>query len=66
MWKTIPDRTRVYGGTTVTVMQDHSGKPVLKLSWGKIEVYISTNQGEMIGGFATGARLRWEENKLEK
>ncbi len=66
MWKTIPDGTRVYGGTTVTVMQDHSGKPVLKLGWGKIVVYITISQGEFIGCVAANAKAEYENNKLEK
>ena len=63
LWPTIPDGTRVMGGTSIEVLQDHRDKPVLKLTWGKTIVYITASQGEKIGGIATGAIQRYEELK---
>ena len=61
LWPTIPDGTRVMGGTTIAIMEDHRGKPVLKLTWGKTVVYITANQGMLIGSTAKGAIRRYEE-----
>ncbi len=61
LWQVIPDGTKVQGITTIDIMEDRRGKPVLRLEWGTTIVYITANQGELIGGAAKGARLRYEE-----
>jgi len=45
----------------VEILEAHKGKPVLKLTWGKTIVYITANQGMLIGSTASGAIQRYEE-----
>jgi hypothetical protein len=41
-----------------------TGKPYMRITFGDGDVVcISTNIGEMIGGAASGARLRWEDQR---
>jgi hypothetical protein len=48
----------------VDIMQDsETTKPILKITVGADIIYISANVGEMIGGAAAGARLRWEDQQ---
>lgn len=68
LWPKVPSKVHVHKISNVDIMEDESGEPVLRLSWpaSGITIHLSVNQGELIGGVARGARLRYEDFKEGK
>ncbi len=61
-WPTVAPGIKIHDIVKLDVLaHPETGKPVIMMTIDSTIIYVTANIAEMIGGCATGARLRYEE-----